>query len=110
MAFRYGFLRPNEIFLLVAQYRRTGVRIGDVGIITPYGEFSFFFNICLPRDDPINPRLLPEHLLPISEATDIDCFSVFGHGSHLASTSVANTQASSQSSYVYSNLDLNAVT
>lgn len=82
---------------LPIQYRRTGVRIGDVGIITPNGGFSFLFNICLPHDDPVNLRL-PEHFSPISEATDIDKFPVFGHGSHLASTSIEKAQADSPSS------------
>ena len=70
-------------------YRRTGIRIGDVGIITHSGGFSFLFNICLPHDDPVNPRVLPEHFAPISppiEAIDIDVFPVFV--SHLASGAI----------------------
>ena len=80
---------PNQNLHL--DYLRTGVRIGDVGIITHSGAFSFLFNICLPRNDPVNPRTLPEHFAPISppiEASDIEIFGVFTTGSHLASASV----------------------
>ena len=69
---------PNQVLHL--NYRRTGVRIGDVGIITDSGAFSFLFNICLPHNDPVNPRKLPDHFSPISppiEDTDINKFGVF---------------------------------
>ena len=84
---------PNRVLHL--NYRRTGVRIGDVGVITYSGAFSFLFNICLPHDDPVNPRMLPEHFAPISppiEATDIENFIMFKNGSHLASASVKKLQ------------------
>ena len=90
---------PSANRNLSNEYRRTGVRIGDVGIITPNGGFSFLFNICLPHDDPVNPPVLPEHFSPIDppiEATDVDKFLVFGHGSHLASASVEKAQSNSQ--------------
>ena len=82
---------------LPIQYRRTGVRIGDVGIITPDGAFSFLFNICLPRDDPVN-RSLPEDFYPIYEVPETENFPIFGHDSHLTSALVEKTQANSQSS------------
>ena len=78
--------------------RRTGVRIGDVGIITDSGAFFFLFNICLPHNDPVNPRMLPEHFAPISppiEVRDIGKFRAFKKGSHLASASVKISQSSS---------------
>ena len=90
---------PSPKRNLSIEYRRTGVRIGDVGIITSDGGFSFLFNICLPHDDPVNPTVLPEDFSPISppiEAIDVDDFPVFGHGSHLASASVTKTQSNSQ--------------
>ena len=78
--------------------RRTGVRIGDVGIITDSGAFFFLFNICLPHNDPVNPRMLPEHFAPISppiEVSDIGKFRVFKNGSHVASSSVKISQGGS---------------
>ena len=92
---------PNRALHL--DYRRTGVRIGDVGIITPSGGFSFLFNICLPHDHPVNPPDLPEHFAPISPkiaATDIESFEVFTSGSHLASASIKRSSLSTAISYV----------
>ena len=92
---------PNQVLHL--NYRRTGVRIGDVGIITHSGAFSFLFNICLPHNDPVNPRKLPDHFSPISppiEDDDIEKFGVFKNGSHLASTSVKRSQNGSTISCV----------
>ena len=89
---------PDPDQNLHLDYRRTGVRIGDVGIITDSGAFSFLFNICLPRNDPVNPRMLPEHFAPISppiEASDISKFGVFKNGSYLASSSVKILQGGS---------------
>jgi hypothetical protein len=70
---------PGPDLGLPKDYRRTGIRIGDVGTITHSGGFSFLFNICLPHDDPVNPRMLPEHFAPISppiEAIDINKFPI----------------------------------
>ena len=94
---------PDPDQNLHLDYRRTGVRIGDVGIITDSGAFSFLFNICLPHNHPVNPRMLPEHFAPISppiEASDIGKFGVFKNGSHLASASVKISQRGSAISYV----------
>jgi hypothetical protein len=99
---------PNQVLHL--DYRRTGVRIGDVGIITHSGAFSFLFNICLPHNDPVHPRMLPEDFAPISppiEASDIEKFGVFKNGSHLASGSVKKSQSGSAISCVkYSSISL----
>ena len=76
---------------LPTPYRKKGVQIGDVGIIAPDGSFSFIFNICVSRDNPINPRLLPETFAPIHppiDPIDIRRFAPFRAGSYLASTSV----------------------
>jgi hypothetical protein len=72
-------------------YRRKGINIGDVGIITPTGGFSFLFNICLPHDHPINPRTLPEGFAPIYppiEPMDFRQYSEFKPESYLASTAI----------------------
>ena len=94
---------PDQNQNLHLGYRRTGVRIGDVGIITDYGAFSFLFNICLPHDHPANPQMLPEHFAPISPpimASDIDKYNAFKNGSHLASGSVKISQSGSAISCV----------
>ena len=86
---------PDPDRVLHLDYRRTGVRIGDVGIITHFGAFSFLFNICLPRNHPVNSGRVPEHfdpILPRIEATDIGNFIMFKSGSHLASSSVKRSQ------------------
>uniref|UniRef100_A0A8H7XST8 Uncharacterized protein n=1 Tax=Psilocybe cubensis TaxID=181762 RepID=A0A8H7XST8_PSICU len=88
---------PNR--RLPINYRKDGVSIGDVGIITPSGGFSFLFNICLPADDPINLGRVPEDFVPIypqlDDSMDIREFFEFKQGSYLASTSIENSQTNS---------------
>ena len=93
--------------VLPIPYRAQGVRVGDVGIFTENGGYDFLFNVCVPRDDPINPRMLPENFIPISppvDPIDIRKFAEFSPGSYLASSSVAESRTN-ESSYVlvYSN-------
>jgi hypothetical protein len=88
--------QPNR--KLPIAYQRIGIRIGDVGIITPDGGFSFLFNICVPHDNPINPRILPEDFSPIQPApTDADVveFARFNSGSYLASASIEKRESES---------------
>jgi hypothetical protein len=76
---------------LPSPYRKKGVQIGDVGILAPDGSFSFLFNICVSRNDPINPPTLPEEFAPVHppiDPIDIRRFATFKAGSYLASTSV----------------------
>ncbi|KAJ3504898.1 hypothetical protein NLJ89_g7699 [Agrocybe chaxingu] len=76
---------------LPSAYRRTGVRIGDVGIITSSGSFSFLFNIFAPIVDPIHPSPLPEEFTPLRPAPsagDVRLIPEFRSGSYLASSSV----------------------
>ncbi|KAF8163970.1 hypothetical protein BJ912DRAFT_283054 [Pholiota molesta] len=74
---------PNRT--LPMPYRRKGIDIGDVGIITPSGGFSFLFDICLPPDHPINPPTLPEGFTPINQLMNIREYLEFRPESHLAS-------------------------
>ena len=85
---------PNKRLPLA--YQKRGIAIGDVGIITRSGAFSFLFNICVPSDNPINPRLLPEGFAPIYpplDALDVAEFNEFKPGSYLASASIENLQS-----------------
>ena len=87
---------PNK--RLSPQYRKKGINVGDVGIIMPSGAFSFLFNICVPSDNPINPRLLPKGFAPIHpplDALDVAEFDEFEPGSYLASASIENLQSES---------------
>ena len=84
-------------------YRKNGINIGDVGIITPSGGFSFLFNICVPSNSSINPNLLPEGFAPISpslDALDVIEFYEFKPGSYLASSSIENSQSESDARLV----------
>ena len=46
-------------------YRQTGISVGDVGILNPFGTFSYLFNIFLDADNPCNPSELPEGFVPL---------------------------------------------
>ncbi|KAF9485683.1 hypothetical protein BDN70DRAFT_537964 [Pholiota conissans] len=80
-------------------HRRKGVCIGDVGVITRAGAFSFMFNIFLPAGHPINPSELPDGFEPLEppSISEIDQYTSFLPGNHLASstiTRVLNTDPS----------------
>ena len=96
--------QPNR--RLPIAYRRVGIRIGDVGVITPDGGFNFLFNICVPHDDPANPPNLPQGFSPLQPAlTDVDVveFSQYNPGSYLASTSIEKKESDSNIKYVTEN-------
>jgi hypothetical protein len=95
---------PNR--RLPIAYQMKGVRIGDVGIVTADGGFSFLFNICVPHDDSINPRVLPEGFFPLHPPlTDVDIveFSRFKPGSYLASASIEKKESESNTKCVTRN-------
>ena len=55
------------------EYRKRGVRIGDVGRITPDGAFDFLFNIDSSQASSVNPPTLPkdfETIPPIEILSD----------------------------------------
>ena len=54
---------PSRGPRVLAGYRKKGVRVGDVGIITANGAFDFLFNACEhndPSDAGVNPVILPD--------------------------------------------------
>ncbi|KAJ7813828.1 hypothetical protein B0H13DRAFT_1740923 [Mycena leptocephala] len=56
---------PEPPETLPDEYRRNGVAIGDVGIVTPVGVFDFFFNIYEDADHPINDDFVPDDFSPL---------------------------------------------
>ena len=92
---------PNRT--LPDAYRRRGITIGDVGILTPFGGFDFMFNICLPADHPINQQGLPEGfspLFPPLQPSDVDIRTEFNHNTYLTSKLNKKSCNSDDSSYV----------
>ncbi|KAF8995194.1 hypothetical protein BDQ17DRAFT_1032063 [Cyathus striatus] len=55
----YPLWLPQRDHNLSIEYRRKGVSIGDVGLITSDGSFDFLFNIWTSAESPINPDDLP---------------------------------------------------
>ena len=85
----YPLYMPTPSRGLPMAYRKSGMRIGDVGVITANGAFDFLFNVCEYNDPPgagINPAKLPdgfELLIP-----DILSGETFEPGARLTSKSV----------------------
>ena len=84
---------------LSIDYRRKGISIGDVGLITFFGSFDFLFNILLPAEHPIHNGRVPEGFIPLDpplEAEDLDFQEEFAEDSYLASASVKKAQNNGQ--------------
>ena len=82
--------------MLPIEYRRTGVSIGDVGIVDTTGEFTFLFNIFLPADHEINHGRAPSGFIPLNKSqTTVKKSVVYDRGSCLASSSLRRTESSS---------------
>ncbi|KIK52188.1 hypothetical protein GYMLUDRAFT_50052 [Collybiopsis luxurians FD-317 M1] len=84
----YPLWNPRPGDWLPPVYKEAGVRIGDVGIVTEFGEFDYLFNVCLPPDDPVNAGRVPENFKHI-EGIDICDVSwstqEYGPGAYVAS-------------------------
>lgn len=68
----YPFWVPKPNDSLSQEYRDRGLDIGDVGIITPRGQFDFLFNICLPEYHPINAGRTPPGFTEIALEPSMD--------------------------------------
>jgi hypothetical protein len=70
------------------EYQDRGVSVGDVGILTPTGAFSFLFSACLPHDHPVNDRRVPQDFEPfVLGPRDV----VGRPGSHIPGRVIATT-------------------
>ena len=90
---KHGFplWAPQPHSGLPLSYRRKGVSIGDVGIITQEGYFDFLFNICLPLGDECNPAHLPTNFSPVHlSRTDVSALREHDSGSCLLTPSTKN--------------------
>jgi hypothetical protein len=84
---------PDLYDSLPTACRERGVSIGDVGIVTEDGSFDFLFNVCLPRDDPVNDGRTPEsfQMVTLNQSIDFgarDNGSCFPRGSSVFSSSI----------------------
>ena len=92
---------PNNSLSL--QYRKKGVSIGDVGLLSESGNFNLFFNICLPHDHPVNDGGVPDGFEPVTPSTperDHCRIRVFESDSYFASDSIQIHHHSEASSCV----------
>ncbi|KAF8695227.1 hypothetical protein AX14_001856, partial [Amanita brunnescens Koide BX004] len=55
----YPLYMPTPLGGLPTAYRKKGIGVGDVGVITANGAFDFLFNAC-ESDQSINPDVLPD--------------------------------------------------
>jgi len=98
---------PNK--QLPIGYQRTGMRLGDVGILASDGSFDFLFNACVPCNDPINPQKMPEDFQPfILDPLDIQRQSEFKSASHLSSASIQRSCSNDDLQYVFNCFSLNS--
>ncbi|KJA14914.1 hypothetical protein HYPSUDRAFT_95571, partial [Hypholoma sublateritium FD-334 SS-4] len=81
--------QPDPNWNLPIGYRRIGISIGDVGLITEDGSFDFLFNILLPPDDPVHAGRVPEMFSPLNpplSLDDVEKREQFGEDSYLANS------------------------
>lgn len=83
----YPLWKPRPDEHLPEEYRRIGVRIGDIGILNDSGGFDYLFNGCLPADHPINIGRVPEGFkqLQVSDSDTTGSTREYEPGSCVAS-------------------------
>ena len=84
---------PEPYDNLTREYHDQGTSVGDVGIVTPDGSFSFVFNICVPADHPVNCHGVPDGFSQVSLTPgEISYLSnIHPPGSDISSASVHKT-------------------
>jgi hypothetical protein len=79
------------------EYRRSGINIGDVGILFQTGDFAFLINIFFPANHEINEGRVPDGFIPLDKSKvdkNIKKCVVYDRGSCLVSSSVQRTDSS----------------
>lgn len=80
---------------LPSEYRRNGVNIGDVGIVTSGGVFDFLFNVCLPSHHRINGGRVPNDFRPLDPPEPVDIVGITIASTHIASGSIDQLRVNS---------------
>jgi hypothetical protein len=91
MGYGYPIWRPEPNQFLSDTYQRLGTRIGDVGFVTSNGSFDYLFNVCRPKNHPINVNRTPEDFeyVELREEHDVCGNSgAYTPDEHVASTSM----------------------
>ena len=69
------------------EYIVSGVRIGDVGVVTNDGSFDCIFNVYLPPEDPINRNGVPDGFSPLTSSPTNIRSQTLKYGLHTAISS-----------------------
>jgi len=75
---------PGPIIDLPIQYRKTGCRIGDIGILCNDGSFDYLFNILYPAYHPINRGRVPQGFVPATIPREVSAGQASDAGNVLA--------------------------
>uniref|UniRef100_A0A0W0F8B3 Uncharacterized protein n=1 Tax=Moniliophthora roreri TaxID=221103 RepID=A0A0W0F8B3_MONRR len=65
------FPEDNASPNFLEEHQSTGVRVGDVGILSPEGRFDFIFNICHPEDDPVQWKV-PDDFVQMEDSPPME--------------------------------------
>ncbi|KAJ4000706.1 hypothetical protein F5050DRAFT_1803898 [Lentinula boryana] len=84
---RTQFPNESEFQPIPEEFKKQGIRIGDVGILTTTGGFDYLFNTCLPRNDPANSAGVPEGFEPliVDQGRIAQWEDMYPPGSHVSS-------------------------